>query len=388
MGRKRSDRMKIFSLALLMLVPFLLCSAAFARPLYVDLETSMHGLPWVLCANIINVGDSGITAVLTETFIGDALPGDTLEIPFWDLGSWMAQTLTEGEGFLLLPDTTGSLQIIGIPGRGYWLLRGFFEFNAFLVNPGVLDREELIRLCSGDTLCARTVTMEVRFAGGSEFIDVVLKETGSGWLSDSRFEPLDGMELDLWAVSIGGMDSYPFEPYVTVELSAGEGMTLTLRGRVSSFEDGIYHCVLYPAGPAILDSESMAAYLERGLVRESPIIAIELSGAEYGELGLAEDPHFTLDENGNLLLSGARNILDVTCQYVNEYEARPSIGFDTSNGRPDPICFSFESLPSGPCGHLATDIIDALAKGTVTGSITAGGDTITARFSLTLVRAE
>ncbi|MCK5115805.1 MAG: hypothetical protein KAR44_04345 [Candidatus Aegiribacteria sp.] len=370
------------------LVPCLLCAAAFAGPWFVDLEASMHDLPWVCSGNIITVDDSAITAVVTETFLGGALPGDTLEIPFWELGSWMGETLTEGEGFLLLPDTTGSLQLIGAPGRGYWLLRGYFEFNAFFVQPGVLDREELILLCSGDTLPARTVTMEVRFAGGSEFIDAVFKETDTGWLSDSRFPPLNGLELDLWDITLGGMDNFPFEPYVTLQLDAGEDMTLTLGGRVSSFEDGIYQCIVYPTGPVILDSESMAAFLERQLVPESPVIAIELSGAEYGELDLAENPYFTPDENGYLHLTGAGGLLDITCQFLSEYSARPSIGFDMRDSRPDPIYFSFESLPFGPCGHLATDIIDALAKGTVTGSLSGEGETITARFTLSLVRAQ
>ncbi len=388
MNMERSDRMRISTRAPIVLVLFLFCSTALARPWFVDLEGSMHDLPWVCSGDIITVGDSGITAVVSETFLGDALPGDTLEIPFWDLGSWMGETLTEGEGFLLLPDTSGSLQIIGVPGRGYWLLRGYFEFNAFFLQPGVLDREELILLCSGDTLPARTVTMEVRFAGGSEFIDVIFKERGNGWFSDSRFEPLNGLELELWAVSIGGMDTYPFEPYVNVELSAGEGITLTLQGRVSSFADGIYHCIVYPTGPVILNSGSMAALLERQLVPEPPVISIELSGAEYEELGLAESPHFTLDENGNLLLTGARSMLDIRSQFLNEYGARPSVGFDIPVSRGNPIYFSFESLPEGPCGHLATDIIDALAKGTVTGSLSAEGDTITARFSLSLVRVQ
>ena len=380
--------MKTSHRILLVLVPFLLCSTAFGGPWYVDLEESMHDLPWVCCGNIINAEDHGITAVVTEAFLGDILPGDTLEIPFWELGSWMGEMVTEGEGFLLLPDTSGSLQIIGIPARGYWLLRGYFEFNAFLVHPGVLEREELLLLCSGDTLPARTVAMEVRFAGGSEFIDVLFKESGSGWLSDSRFAPLDGLELDLWDITLGGMDNFPFEPYVTLQLHAGEDMTLTLGGRVSSFEDGIYQCIVYPTGPVILDSGLMAAFLERQLVPDPPIIAIELSGVECGELGLAENPYFTSDENGYLHLSGARSMLEIRSQFLNEYGARPSIGFDTLGTRGNPVYFSFESLPDGPCGHLATDIIDALAKGTVTGSISSEGDAITARFSLLLVRAE
>jgi hypothetical protein len=388
MDMERSYRMRICIRNLTLPILFLLCSQAFASPWYVDLEGTMHDLPWVYSGDIIAVGEDGITAVVTETHLGEAIPGDTLEIPFWELGSWMAQTISEGDGFLLLPDTTGSLQIVGTPGRGYWLLQGHFEFNAFFVHPGVINMEELILLCSGDTLPVRTVTTEVRFAGGSEFIDVIFKERGNGWLSDSRFEPLNGLELELWDLSIGGMDTYPFEPYVTLQVPAGEGMTLTLQGRVSSFTDGIYRCIVYPTGPVILDSESMAAFLERQLIPESPVIAIEISGAECGELDLAENPYFTPDENGYLQLTGVLSMMDIRSQFLSEYGARPSIGFDASSSRGDPIYFSFESLPFGPCGHLATDIIDALAKGTVTGSLIGGGDTITARFSLSLVRAQ
>ena len=230
--------------------------------------------------------------------------------------------------------------------------------------------------------------MEVRFAGSNEFIDVLFKESGSGWLSDSRFAPLDGLKLDLWDITLGGMDNFPFEPYVTLQLHAGEDMTLTLQGRVSSFEDGIYQCIVYPTGPVILDSGLMAAFMEQQLVPEPPVIAIEISGAEYGEIGLSENPYFISDEYGYLHLTGAGSLLDITSLFLNEYGARPSIGFDTRSSRPDPIYFHFESLPDGPCGHLATDIIDALAKGTVTGSISSEGDAITARFSLLLVRAE
>jgi len=386
MDMERSYRMRICIRNLTLPILFLLCSPAFAGPWYVDLEGAMHDLPWVYSGDIIAVGDDGITAVVTQTHLGEALPGDTLEIPFWELGSWMGQTISEGDGFLLLPDTTGRLQIVGTPGNGYWLLQGYFEFNAFFVHPGVINMEELIHLCSGDTLPARTVSMEVRFAGGSEFIDVIFVERGNGWLSDSRFEPLDGLEL--WDLSIGGMDTYPFEPYVTLQVPAGEGMTLTLQGRVSSFTDGIYHCTVYPTGPVIPDSESVAAFLERQLIPELPVIAIELSGAEYAEIGLAENPYFTTDESGYLHLTGARSMLDIRSQFLNEYEERPSIGFDTTGSRGNPIYFTFESLPCGPCGHLATDIIDALAKGTVTGSISCDGDRITARFSLTMVRTQ
>lgn len=305
----RSTTRTLFTLVL-----FLFCSAAQGGPLYVDLEGAMHDLPWVYSGNIIAAGDQGITAVVTETFLGDALPGDTLP--------------------------------------------------------------------------ARTVTMEVRFAGGSEFIDVIFKERGNEWLSDSRYEPLDDLELELCDLSIGGMDTYPFEPYVTLQLSAGDGMTLTLRGSVDSFEDGIYHCIVYPTGPVILNSGSMRAFLERQQVPESPVIAIEISGAASGELGLAENPYFTTDENGYLRLTGVRGMLDVTGQFLRECGGRPSIGFDTLGTRGNPVYFSFESLLFGPCGHLATDIIDALAKGTVTGSLSGGGDTITARFILSMVRSE
>ena len=38
------------------------------------------------------------------------------------------------------------------------------------------------------------------------------------------------------------------------------------------------------------------------------LITIELSGVEYGEIGLAEDPYFIPDENGYLRLTGTLSI--------------------------------------------------------------------------------
>lgn len=32
-------------------------------------------------------------------------------------------------------------------------------------------------------------------------------------------------------------------------------MTLTLQGRINSFEEGIYRCLIYPTGPVILATD-------------------------------------------------------------------------------------------------------------------------------------
>ena len=42
-------------------------------------------------------------------------------------------------------------------------------------------------------------------------------------------------------------------------------MTLTLQGRINSFKDGIYRCVIYPTGPVILAADIIGA-LAKGTV--------------------------------------------------------------------------------------------------------------------------
>ena len=73
--------------------------------------------------------------------------------------------------------------------------------------------------------------------------------------------------------------------------------------------------------------------------------------------------------------------------YITDYDSRPVAGFDSPASNDNPLYFRFENLPEGPSGHLATDIIDALAKGTVTGSVGTDPEVGSARFSLFIVRS-
>ena len=161
--------------------PALVCAA----PWSTDLEEDMASLPWVVTGDILVADSGGVTVVVTESFIGDNMPEDTLFLDYWEMGSWMSEVLSPSEGVLLIPDSTGSLQVSGTPGQGFWLLRGYFDFNAFWVFPGVISREELILLCSGDTLPDRRVEADIRFAGMSDFIPLGFQQTGESWVTDS-----------------------------------------------------------------------------------------------------------------------------------------------------------------------------------------------------------
>ncbi len=366
------------------LIILLLYATVPAEPWFEDLETSIQDLPWICEGSIIRTSSSGISITVNEVFAGEVSPGDTLNIPFWEMGMCMAETMNIGENYLFIPDTIGSLQIVGTVGRGYWLLKGFFDFNAFFIEPGVLYRQELLLLCDGDTLPEREIEMELRFAGGSEFIDIVLAENSMGWEIDCVYEPLDGLELEYGAVILGGRDAYSDEPAVSVYIPLDGGLSLTLRGNISSCEDGLYRCVVSPTGPVILSSRDMTAYIEDGITPEPPVFDVHVFGADPVELGLAPEPYMTTDENGHLHLSGAGCMLDITSLYSIEYGARPAVGFDTPMTCSDPLYFDFSSLSGYPSGHLATDLIDVLGKGVVTGSLSADGDPEAPRFSLTM----
>ena len=339
-------------------------------------------------ADIIAADGPGISVVVRETFRGDAVPGDTLDIPFWEMGSWMGETVSPGEDHLLIPDLAGSLQVVGTPGRGYWLLRGFFDFNAFLVDPGVIDREELQLLCNGDTLPLRTVDVIIRFAGQSDFIGITFNERSSGWALESAFGPLDGLELDRWGLSLGGTDMYPYEPSVSVRIPLEDGSFLTLEGGITSREEQVYCCTVYPTGPVILNQRDLVSYVVEGLLPEAPVFEVQINGADPVELGLVPEPYMTTDDQGRLHLSGAEGMLDITSLFSLEYGTRPAVGFDVPMTCRDPLYFDFQSLPDGPSGHLATDIIDVLAKGVVTGSLSPNGDPEAPKFSLTIRRVD
>lgn len=359
-----------------------------AAPWGCDLETSLSSLPWVYLAEVLSVDTEGVDFVVHETFRGDHQPGDTVRTDYWEMGSCTSELVRPGEDYLLISEETGALQVVGYPADGYWLLTGTFDFNAFWCHPGVLSREELLLLCDGDTLPSRRVTMDVRFAGSSEFLEVTFREMNRGWESRSAFPALDGLEMERWELALGGTDMCWYEPQVTVILRTAEGLWPELKGRVVHGSGSEYHCVVYPAVPVILSPEELEAFLMEDSLPPAPILDLEIRGATPAELGLSDDPYMTTDERGQLQLTGTDVMLEITSLYSEDHGIRPAVGFDVPMTCRDPLYFRFEGLPDGPTGHLATDILDVLAKGVVEGSLSPDGDPDAPRFSLTLRRSD
>jgi hypothetical protein len=364
----------------------LTCTASLAAPWACDLEQTLPTLPWVCLGDILRSDMEGADFVVRETFIGDAIPGDTVRAAYWESGSMTCELAVPGEGLLLISDEVGDLQVIGFPGNGYWLLQGEFDFNAFWVRPGVVSREELQRLCEGDTLSPRQVRLDVRFAGRSDVVEVALRETENGWESRSTFPSLDGLELGSWDLMLGGEDLDPYGSPVTLRLRTSDDNYIELRGRVISQEDGSWHCSVYPTSPVILDPHDLQAILVDGTIPTAPILDLEVEGTTPAALGLAESPYLTTDMQGRLLLSGENGMLEITSIYSSGYGIRPVTGFDVPGTCSDPLYLCFDGLPDGPSGHLATDIIDVLAKGVVSGSLSADGNPEAPRFTLRVRR--
>ena len=369
--------------AVVLAFPALVCAA----PWSTDLEEDMASLPWVITGDILAADSGGVMVVVTESFIGDNSPEDTLFLEYWGMGSWMSEVLSPSEGILLIPDSTGSLQITGTPGQGYWLLRGYFDFNAFWVSPGVISREELILLCSGDTLPERKVDAEIRFAGMSDFMPLSFQQAGGSWVTDSRLPCLSGIRLDSWKVRLGGTDAFPWEPDVEMVLPTEDGGLLVLSGRVTSFSQGVYSVEVYPTGPMISGIQELRDYVEGNALPSPPVIDVQVQGIDPVRLGLAEDPYMTTGESGRLHLRGIEGMLDITSFFHQDgYQARPIVGFDHPMTCSDPLYFDFRDLPPGPSGHLATDIMDALAKGYVSGELCRIPGEPVARFTLFMMR--
>lgn len=49
-----------------------------------------------------------MTVVISESLRGEYEPGDTLSIPYWEMGSWMSETISEGDDALAKGTVTGS----------------------------------------------------------------------------------------------------------------------------------------------------------------------------------------------------------------------------------------------------------------------------------------
>jgi len=113
---------------------------------------------------------------------------------------------------------------------------------------------------------------------------------------------------------------------------------------------------------------------------------VEVIGADPADLGLAAEPWLAVDDRGRLLLGGSGDPAEITRVFDDGSGGRPAVGFDIPGTGHGPVWFRFEDLPEGPSGHLATDLLDVLEKGTVTGSLSADGDPGAPRFALRIRR--
>lgn len=356
------------------------------EPWFEDLETSIDDLPWIYEATILSVENSSVTVIVKIVFLGDALAGDTLNIDFWEMGASMAYDLTEGKEILLIPESSGDLQIAGFPGNGFYLLKGYYDFNAFLLEPGVLSREELGILCSGVSLNERIVMIDIWFAGVSQFLNARATETEEGWHIESHSPLLHKLDLSKWQLRLGGMDNLLFEPSVYITIPVDNGNDLILSGRVMYCSDNIYRCTVYPTAPVIRTIDVLSLYLSNGVLPEPPVIDVEIIGADPVDLGLSEEPFLTTDEWGNLMLSGVDGLLPINSIYIMDPSRRPTIGFGGIGDNDISVFLDFSGLSEGPSGHLATDIIDLLEKGVVEGSIGIDFSLDIARFKLHIRR--
>ncbi len=371
---------------LLLVITAISSPAVIAEPWFEDLETSIADLPWIYEAMIMRVGNSSVTVIVKEVFSGDAFAGDTLNIDFWEMGACMAYNLTEEKEILLIPDSSGNLQIAGFPANGFYLLKGFYDFNAFLLEPGVISREELEILCSGNSLNERIVEIDIWFAGVSQFLDAKATETENGWYIESNFPPLDELDLSMRQLRLGGMDNLLIEPSVYITIPGDDGNDLILSGRVMSCSENIYRCLVYPTAPVIRTIDVLSLYLSDGVHPEAPVLDVEIIGADPADIGLSEEPFLTTDEYGNLMLSGENGLLPVNSIHTGDSNRRPAIGFGGIGDNATTVLFDFSGLHEGPSGHLATDIFDALEKGVVEGAISIDYSSEIARFKLHIRR--
>ena len=353
-----------------------------AEPWFADLEASIEDLPWIYEATVLSVENSSVTIIVKIVFLGDALAGDTLSIDFWEMGTSMAYELAEGQEILLIPDSSGDLQIAGFPGNGFYLLKGYYDFNAFFTSPGVLSREELGILCSGESLNERIVLIDIWFAGGSQFLDARATETEEGWHVESHFPVLHKLDLSESQLRLGGMDNQLLEPSVYITIPTDDGNHLSLSGRVMSCSENIYSCRVYPTAPVIRTVEDLSLYVSDGVLPEPPVLDIEIIGADPVDIDLPEEPFLTTDEWGNLMLSGRSGLLPINSIYIMDPNRRPTIGFGSIRDNATSVFLDFSELPEGPSGHLATDIIDMLEKGVVEGSIGINYSSNISRFKL------
>jgi hypothetical protein len=308
-----------------------------------------------------------------ETFRGDALPGDTVSAGYWEMGTYLWTTLKPGDRLLLVPDSLGRLQMTGTRGDGYWILRGFYDCNGFIVNPGVITGDGLTLLLAGEDLLPETAVIDIRFPGTDDCLRITVRQTPAGWSVGSDELPFDGLELQVWNLALGGGMSSALEPPVQLSLGSEGGTTVELMGRIDCFRDGVYQCTVWPAVPVLTGAGDMAIQLSgEGApgVRELPV---ELGGLLPEDLGLSADPSLTIDEYGSLVLSGADGPLPIYVIQADPGLARPVLGFGLTGAEDRMVYMDFRALPEGPSGHLVTDLVNALLSGPISGAIWAEG---------------
>ena len=344
-----------------------------AEPWMTDLAEAAPGLPW-LCEGILtSVTETSATFLVLETYRGEALPGDTVSVEYWEMGTFLWTTLSPGDRLLLVPDAGGRLQITGTRGDGFWSLSGFYDCNGFIVQPGVVTPEGIRLLLEGDATGTDTVAVEIRFPGTDNSVLLTVLHTAAGWSAASDDPAMVGLDLQTWGMVLGGGMRSAHEPPAQLVLGAGSGMTVELAGRVDSFHEGVYHCTVWPAAPLLIDPVHLVDHLS-GIaaegVRELPF---ELAGLLPGDLGLPRETSLSIDSFGELVLNGAEGPLPLYVTTMEEEQARPVLGFGLTGVEDRMIYMDFTGLPDGPSGNLVTDIVDALSAGPVSGSIRVEG---------------
>jgi hypothetical protein len=340
-----------------------------AEPWFTDLEAEAPGLPWLYEGIITTVTEASATFLVLETYRGNALPGDTVSVEYWEMGTYLWTTLNPGDRLLLIPDADGGLQITGTYSDGFWSLSGFYDCNGFIVQPGVVTSEGIHLLLHRELLPPEAVEIDIRFPGSEEVLRLTVLETSTGWSVTSSDPRIGGLELETWDIELGGGMRSLLEPPVILVLGAGSGMTAELLGGVDSFHEGVYRCTAWPAAPVLIDPANLVEHLSGNAAEGVRELPFELAGLLPGDLGLPQEPSLSIDSFGELVLNGAEGPLPLYVTTMEGERARPVLGFGLTGAEDRMIYMDFSGLPDGPSGHLATDIVDALSAGPVSGSI-------------------
>ncbi len=357
-----------------------LAAGVSAGPTVVELEEFLQESSWIVTADLA-AAPGVMSAVVKESFRGEYVPGDTIR---FEMDGFRRITMESLPGVLLIADGEGFPFIVGVPGRGYWTLETLDFPVSVGVTPRVISSSELIGLLKDGFLPPREVKITIWTAGGGEIIEMVAGRTERHWVTESGEEYLDGLVLEGWMLDMGE-SARPGEPPVRLDLTTRAGKRLRMSGRIMEADGNVYSCRLFPTSPLIGNLRGLVEYI-MGSIPPSPLsIGISIEGARPGELGMGESPRFVVNSKGDLVLETGYDELYMCGVYPCD-GGGPLYAF-TGPGEDSVIFFGFEGLPNGPSGHLATDLLDVLEKGCVTGMLReAPGDEPVARFTLFLIR--